>query len=365
MRVGSPSFSGYSQSLSVIFFASAILYFGQALFIPLFFGLIAAIILYPACQWLEDRRWPRGLAIATCLFLVFLLMVALSVLLLWQITAFHRELPALGQKLTALLKTVQDWVVAEWHISLEDQMNWLQQGLLGMGNQLGGLLVGTVNLTVNFFFFLIIVPLFTVLFLYYRQLLSKFLYAAFRHQDPAYLREIVQQTVLTYHHYICGLAIIYFIVGVLNSLGLFLLGIEHALLFGFLASILTIIPYVGITIGSLLPITLAWLTYDNIWYPFGVIGLFVLVQYLEANLIFPWIVGTQLRVNMLATLAAMLAGGVLWGLSGVILFLPFVAILKLIADRVPQWQALRILLSPLEESVPKTPRRMAKTKVSS
>jgi predicted PurR-regulated permease PerM len=129
--------------------------------------------------------------------------------------------------------------------------------------------------------------------------------------------------------------------------------------------VLTIIPYVGITIGSLLPITVAWLTHDSLWYPIGVIGIFGLVQYLEANVIFPLIVGVQLRVNMLATLVAMLAGGVLWGLSGVILFLPFVAILKVIADHVPQWKALRILLSPPNESVPEPTPPVSKKVFSS
>lgn len=345
----SPNKAVYLTYLQVVFFASFILYAGQVLFIPLFFGLLLAIILYPTCRWLEAGKWPRGLAITACLLLVFVLSLGLVGLMLWQIAAFRGEFPTLLGKVTLLLKDIQQWVVMQLGISLEEQMNWLHDSLANLGNSIGGLLVVTVNLTVNLLFFLIMVPLFTVLFLYYRRLLVRFLYEYFGKQYQARMQDILNKTVLTYHNYVKGLVFIYLIVGLLNSLGLLFLGIEHAFLFGFMASVLTIIPYVGITMGALLPVAVAWLTYDSIWYPLGVIGIFSFVQYLEANLIFPLVVGTQLRVNMMASLVALLAGGALWGISGVILFLPFVAILKVIADYVTEWKALRILLSPMDE----------------
>jgi predicted PurR-regulated permease PerM len=134
------------------------------------------------------------------------------------------------------------------------------------------------------------------------------------------------------------------IVGILNSAGLLLLGIPHAFLFGFIASILTFIPYVGILIASLLPISMAWITYNSIWYPLGVIGIFALVQYLEANLIFPLAVSSRLKINTLVTIAFIFAGAIIWGVSGMILFIPFLGILKLVADRTPSLKTLSIIL---------------------
>src|SRR5688572_27096042 len=140
------------------------------------------------------------------------------------------------------------------------------------------------------------------------------------------------------------MAMVYLIVGALNSIGLLLLGVPHAILFGFIASILTFIPYVGIIAGSLLPMAMAWITYDSVWYPLGVVGIFAFVQYLEANVIFPIAVSNRLHVNTFIMLIAIFAGGLLWGVAGMILFVPFVGIAKLVADHNPSWKTISMIL---------------------
>jgi len=95
----------------------------------------------------------------------------------------------------------------------------------------------------------------------------------------------------------------------------------------------------------LLPITVAWLTKDSIWFPVGVIGVLAFVQYLEANIIFPKVVGSQLNISTWAVLVAVIAGGMLWGISGMILFIPFVAILKIIFEQFPAGRVFNILLA--------------------
>ena len=138
---------------------------------------------------------------------------------------------------------------------------------------------------------------------------------------------------------------VYIIVGVLNSFGLLALGIKHAILFGMLTAIMTIVPYVGIIISAMLPISVAFLTKDSLWYPLAVIGVFSFVQYLEANVIFPKVVGAQLNVSTWATLVAIIAGGIVWGVAGMVLFIPFVAILKIITDHLEEGKSINILLT--------------------
>ena len=148
----------------------------------------------------------------------------------------------------------------------------------------------------------------------------------------------------TYYNFVKGMVVVYVIVGTLNSIGLLLLGIPHAILFGFMASILTVVPYVGIIAGSLLPMAMAWITYDSIWYPIGIAGVFTFVQYLEANVIFPVAVSSRLNVNTLVMLVVIFAGGILWGVAGMILFVPFLGIAKLVADHNPKWKTVSMLL---------------------
>ena len=89
---------------------------------------------------------------------------------------------------------------------------------------------------------------------------------------------------------------------------------------------------------------MAWITYNSIWYPLGVVGIFMLVQYLEANLIFPLAVSSRLKINALVTIVVIIAGGIVWGVAGMILFIPFLGILKLVADRTPSLKTLALIL---------------------
>jgi predicted PurR-regulated permease PerM len=192
---------------------------------------------------------------------------------------------------------------------------------------------------------LFLAPIYAVLFLYHRTVFVKALILLFGDQNELKIRQVLQQVVLTYAGFIKGMVMVYFIVGVLNSLGLELLGIKHAILFGMLTAIMTIIPYVGIILSSLLPICIAFITKDSIWYPIGVILVFVFVQYLEGNVIFPKVVGRQLDLSTWATLVAIITGGIIWGVAGMILFIPLIAILKIVAQNIPEWEPLYVLLN--------------------
>src|SRR5690606_14880576 len=85
---------------------------------------------------------------------------------------------------------------------------------------------------------------------------------------------------------------------------------------------LTFIPYIGIMIGALLPIMISWTLFDSVYYPLGVIAVYTFVQYLEANIIFPWAVSQRVNLSTLSTLVAIFVGGLLWGAAGMILFVP-------------------------------------------
>jgi predicted PurR-regulated permease PerM len=100
-------------------------------------------------------------------------------------------------------------------------------------------------------------------------------------------------------------------VGVLNSIGLLLLEIENALVYGLIAALMTIIPYVGIFISAALSDSIASLTKDSIWYPIGVVAIFTAVHYLEANVIYPKVVGAQLNLSTWATLVGIVLGTII------------------------------------------------------
>lgn len=331
--------------LQIIFFAGLILYFGKVLFIPLFYGLFIAIVLYPVCKYLERKGWPRSLAITACLLIVTVLIAALLLLLVLELRAFAKDLPQLQPKLSLGIEQLQQWLEDKLGISIAAQAKWMEDAPASFRNNAGNFLQGTLQATLNTFFMAFMIPIYTALFLYSRGMFIHFLKVMVGEKYKSQLYIILHKTVHTYYRYIKGMILVYIIVGILNSIGLFALGVEHAILFGMLTAIMTIIPYIGIIASAMLPISLAWITTGSVWIPLAIVGVFVFVQYLEANVIFPNVVGAQLNVNTWATLISIIAGGIIWGVSGMILFIPFVAILKIIADYVEDWKPLQILLS--------------------
>lgn len=330
--------------LQYIFFVTAILYLGRTLFVPLSFALLISCVLYPICVWLEKHKINRVGAIAISMSVLTVLFVILIVLLFNQLKGFFYEWPNLKLRLFEALENVSAWLSGNFNIDREKQIAWLNKMMDDSGGGAMSLISRTISASAVGSVLFILIPIYSFLILYYRHKWVDVLYRIFPTEGRERIREIVKLSIQSYYNFIKGMALVYLIVGLLNSVGLYFLSIPHAFLFGFIASILTFIPYIGIIVASLLPISVAWLTFNSIWYPIGVIAIFGFVQYLEANLIFPLAVSSRLKINALVTILAIVAGGLVWGVSGMILFIPFLGILKLVADRTPSLKTLSMLL---------------------
>lgn len=340
----------FNNLIFTILGISLLLYFGKALFIPLSFSLLICFLLYPICAWLEKQGINRMLAIIICITFLSALILTVLVLLFQQILSFSGEWPQLKNKLLLTLDELSQFINVKFGFSKSAQELWFKNlvndsssGILSIINQV--IYSSGVSLALA-----ILIPFFAALMLFHRRELVSVMYSFFPKEKQNMIHEILLETVHTFYNFMKGMCIVYLVVGILNSLGLILLGIPHAILFGFIASVLTFIPYVGIMVASLLPITVAWITYDSFWYPMGVVMIFAFVQYLEANVIFPLAVSNRLKLNTLVTIIAIILGGILWGAAGMILFVPFIAIIKLIADRVPELHSLSLFMGGKEES---------------
>ncbi|MFV8366441.1 AI-2E family transporter [Flavobacterium sp. XS1P27] len=329
--------------------ASLILYFGKTLFIPLSFSLLIGFILYPVCKWMERKGINKGIAIVICILGVTLLVGGIIYLLVAQFSEFLQEWQSLRLKLAETVNQLSIFISERFDISLEKQNDFINNTLNNSGSQAFSILRNTAYSLSESVFFLLMIPVFSALILFHRQMLSNALYELFPPERKNTIHEILVETIHEYYNFIKGMLIVYLIVGLLNSIGLWIIGVPNPFLFGFIASILTYIPYVGIMISSLLPIAVSWITYNSIWYPLAVIAVFSIVQVLEAYIIFPFAVGSRLKINTLVIIIVVIVGGILWGAAGMILFIPFISIVKLIADRTPSLKTLSVLLGDGEQ----------------
>jgi predicted PurR-regulated permease PerM len=213
---------------------------------------------------------------------------------------------------------------------LSDQANVLVKSTLS----------GTASLITN----IILTIIYTFLLLLYRHGLKEaFVNFAEKGKRKSY-EHMIRTMQKVGQQYLTGMFTLIIILGLLNTTGLFLIGIDYPFFFGYLAAFLAIIPYVGTTLGGAIPTLYAFMTYDSIWYPVAVVLIFWVIQFLEGNFLNPKIVGGNLNLNALAAIIALIVGGIVWGVPGMILFLPFTAVLKVACEHYEQLKPLSFLL---------------------
>jgi len=312
--------------------------------IPLAYGLLLALIIYPICKKLEDKKVPQWLAIFISMLVVFALLGLIIFIFILQLQTLNKDLPQLTERLNEFLSGARKWMDLHFGLSADEQNKLVSDLGNNFTSNLGGILKGSFSLAAGTLLFLFIVPLYTVLILAYRKVLVNFIAEVIGSKYNGDLVAILSEVIHSFFNFIKGMFFVYLIVGVLNSAGLLMLGVDHAILFGMVTAFMTIIPYIGITVSSILPITVVWAETNNIWYPLGVVAVFSFVQYLEANIIFPYVVGKQIDLNTLVSLIAILLGATVWGFSGMILFLPFLAFVKVISGHFPELKPLHSLL---------------------
>lgn len=324
------------------------MYILQEILILISFAILFSLLLFPLCNRLEKWKFPRTLAISLCLIISTAIVAGLIFLVFMQIANFSDDFPTFQKKGMVIIDNLQSWASKYLQISRRKQVTELRKQSLSLLQNGGTVVTNFLASMANSLSSAVLVPILTFFFLLYRDFFKKFFYRVFGIRNRKRIDLICTKIYKVVQGYIVGLMSVILIVAVLNTIGLMILGIDYAIFFGTLAAFLLLIPYIGIMIGSLLPILLALITKDSYLYAVGVAGVFFSVQFLEGNFITPYIVGSKVSVNPLAAMIGLVLGGQLWGISGLILALPFIAILKVIFDHVDALKPYGYLLGEAE-----------------
>lgn len=323
----------------IIFILSA----GSSIFIPLFFALLIAVLLYPLTVRLENLGLKKGLA-AFILVLSFVSLIALFVYFMsLQIISFSEDIPLLQTKVGQYILQLQDWIEAKFNVDSTEQTDYLNKsatGLLNMfTNSLSNILISVVSFTV----WTIFVFVYTYFILHQRRLLLRFVLGLFKKEQQDIVYSIVNDSRSMINHYVLGLITEMAIMAILNCLIFSILGIKYAMLLGLLAAVLNIIPYLGIytamAIGMLVTLANGGATQSL---QLGVV--IIVTHFIDVNILLPRIVGGRVKINPLITIVAVITGSIIWGIAGMFLFIPLIAILKIIFQQVKGLQPWSLLI---------------------
>lgn len=331
------------------------LYLGAPFLQPLALGGLFAMLLVPVSRKLEKYGLPRLWAAVVSVVLTVVLLVTVMVLLIDQIGNLVNDLPALGKTLTRKTDQVLTFITQKFNLTAK-QTGYLTQELSISVQALVSYLKTVLRFSGTLLVKFILVMILTAIFLFYRTRLKNFVYMLFggyQSRDPYLLvaapgtshpSAIINDIAQVANAYIAGVFLVSLILSVINTVGLMLIGLEHALFFGLLGGLLNIIPYVGSVGGSLIPVLYAILTRDTWSTPLLLAIFFVLVQLAESYYLTPSITGAKVRLNPMAIIIGLLLGSFIWGVTGTILVIPYLGIAKVIFDHVNKLKPYGYLL---------------------
>ncbi len=337
-----------AYSIMVLIAVVVALYFLKDIVVPLIFAGLLSFLLLPINRFLERLYFPRVLAIIISILFAFSLLGLFGYFAYTQIMELEDLLPTLVNKGSELFINVNKFGKTYLKLSTIELEAEGTKYLAELAKEIPNILSKTLGSTSSFLVNFSLMPLYIFLFLMYRDFLQTFLFKLYKNTSNYNLEKIVIRINEVVKSYLVGLLLVILIIGVLNTISLTVLDIDHAIFFGFFASMLVLIPYIGIAIGALLPILVALITKDSYWYAVGVGISFGVIQFLEGNFITPYIVGSKVSINSLIALISLLLFGSLWGVSGLILALPLTAILKVIFDSSTKFKPWGFLLGDID-----------------
>lgn len=326
---------------------------GKEVLCPLVFGLLFSILLLPVAKFFERKiRLRRGTASALSVLLLLLAITLLLFLIGSQLTSLSQDWPMFKAQLVESLHNLQQWVSAKFHINLEKQMNYLDTATSNIASSTPSVIGATFVTLSSTVLFLVFILIDTFFLLFYRHLLLKFIIKSFKEENSNIVLDIVERVQHIIRKYILGLLLEMLIVATVCCVVFLILDIKYAVLLGLITGLFNIIPYIGIFTALLLNVIITFATAAASGKVLLVLITVIAMHLIDSNILLPVIVGSKVKINAFITLIGVVVGEMIWGIPGMFLSIPVIAISKIIFDRVESLQAWGMLLGD-EETIKK------------
>ena len=299
---------------------------------PISFALIIAILLNPLVLRLQKWKINHIIAISIAILIAFILIGGLIYFLSSQIMKFSQNFPVMKVKFFALFSQLQAWIAAHFGIAIPKQMQMINDAMKGgqsivgqtLGSALGGLAL------------IFLVPVYVFLLLYYKTLILNFLYEVFAEENSTKVEDVLGETKKAIQSYMVGLILEGVAVGILNTGALLILGVPYAVLLGVIGAILNVLPYIGGIIAIALPVLVSLISQDGLSTPIWIVVAYMIIQFIDNHILIPLLVSSRVKINAFFSIFIVLLGGYIWGVTGMFLSIPFLAIIKIIFVRIPE-----------------------------
>jgi predicted PurR-regulated permease PerM len=323
------------------------LYYLKIVLIPLLFSTIFAVMIFPFCRRLEKWGLSKGIAAFSSVLFFTAILAVLSYIIFIQLTIFTDHIPQVSAKLNSMINEFRDYAAHKFSMKKSEVGNRIQEQLTQLQNS--SISVNSLNFVSSFLINVFLIPLYIFFLIYYRHFFIEFFYKLFYNAKGESIDETLQKMNLVIKGYLFGQLLDIVIIGAANSAILYFIGVGYPIILGFVISVLCIVPYLGMIVGSLVAVLVAFMTTNTSWQPLTSFILLWAIHIIDSNLVSPLVIGSRVSLNPLMAIFVLFLFGELWGLPGLFLALPLTAILKVIFDTVPGLKAYGFLLGEPEK----------------
>lgn len=342
------SLSSVIKKLLVLFLVFSGLYFARDFLMPLCIGGILATLFLPFCNWMEKKKIPKAMAVLISLLALILFIFILISALGYKISEITNDIAILKQKAIETGEQLQKYIFNHLSISIDEQFQILKKEQPSYAN-IFQIMIGSVTSFLSNFILMLV---YFVFLLYYRNHIKNFIIQLTAKSQQVEMQEIIQKVTSVSQQYLLGLSKMIFLLWIMYGIGFSIIGLQNAIFFAILCGLLEIIPFLGNITGTILTVLIAAINGANTQLLIGIVIVYGIVQFIQGWILEPLIVGSQVKINSLFTIIALVLGELLWGIPGIILAIPLTAMFKIICDHIEPLKPYGFLIGEI-----KTPKK--------
>jgi predicted PurR-regulated permease PerM len=337
-----------NQFLLFFVLLSVVLYFGRELLVPIVFSAFFAMLLAPICRWLEGKGVGRVPATIICVFILLVALLGIFAIVVGELTSFIDDLPTIQKKMLSMIDSMESYFERSFNMSRSRQSKIVEQQISNLGKSTGNYFGAVINSITSMLGGLVLVVVYTFLLLFHKEKYETFFFKIYADHDPERVTKILEEVTAIGQKYLTGRAISVLALWIIYAIALLLFGLKNSILLAAIAALLSIIPYIGSILGSIFPFLVAIVMKDistALWVTIVLLFLHALSTYF----IEPMVIGRKVKLSALSMLVSILAGGFIWGVAGMILFIPILAMAKIVFEHVSYLQPYALLVGDPDE----------------
>jgi predicted PurR-regulated permease PerM len=341
-----------SNILIITSLVTAFLLLAADFLIPIAWAFLFSFVMHPLCVRMERKGMSRTFSTTIGVIVFMLVFGGLMSILVYEATIIITEDNLIYDRLGVLIHKIQVYAKDNFGIDLTQKetgttSNRFKSIVTTAASTLGAIGENLVTIT--------LIPMYLFFMLNYRGLFKRFIENRYREGKLEYLRNFIRSAQSSIENYLIGTLILTLITAVMTFIVLIIFGVNYAIFFSVFMAVLNLIPYIGNLIAFLFILIYVYITKESITTALLIGGILYVSNLVQENLLRPVLIGNKMEMNAMTVFTGVIIGGILWGVSGMVLFIPFLGIIKSMLINDEKMRPFAVFFE--EESVSEKPRK--------